>query len=153
MPGGVLQTSVTLILVDWNLDWVERGPVCGKHAYSKDIIVAQLALILECCRGGGGACREEDGSHSTVRLGRTTQRRQRAARTFSQVLDGFPYAPVECSGISWTLKGQAAPPVLHLPVVKRGICYGVHQVLPQRTVQNHLFTLHTSAILHSSALS
>lgn len=66
-----------------------------------------------------------------------------AQRTFSQVLDGFPHAPVKRSGVSWTLKGQAALPVLHLPVVKGGICYGVHEVLPQRTVQNHLYTLHT----------
>lgn len=58
-----------VILVDnWNLDWLQRGPVCGQHAYGKDIIVAQLALILECCGGGGGACWEEDGNHSIVRL-------------------------------------------------------------------------------------
>lgn len=32
---------------------------CGEHAYSKDVVVAQLALILECCGGGGGAYGEE----------------------------------------------------------------------------------------------
>lgn len=139
------QTSVTVIPVDkWNPDWL---PVCGKLAYGEDVIVAQFALVLECCRGGGGACREEDGNHSIVRLGRTTQRCEAAPRTFSQVLDGFPHAPVERPGISRTLKGQAALPVLHLPVVKGGIRYGVHQVLPQRTIQNHLFMSHTSARL------
>lgn len=130
---------------NWNLDWLERGPMfwlggseCGKQAYGKDIVVAQLALILECCRGGGGACGEENDNQSTNRgLVRATP----APRTFSQVLDGFPHASVERSGISWTLKGQAALPVLHLPVVKRGICYGVHEVFPQRTVQDHLLAL------------
>lgn len=39
----------------------------GGRAYGKDIIVAQLALILECCGGGGGAYREEDGNHSIMR--------------------------------------------------------------------------------------
>lgn len=61
-------------------------------------------------------------------------------RTFGQVLDGFAHAPVERSGVGWTLKGQTALPVLHLPVVKGGVCDGVHEVLPQRTVQDHLFT-------------
>lgn len=118
--------------------------MCGKRAYSKDIIVAQLALILECCGGGGGAYREEDGNHS-IMCKEGQHRWEAARRTFSQVLDGLPYAPVERSGIRWTLKGQAALPVLHLPVVKGGICYGVHQVLPQRTVQDHLLVLHTAA--------
>lgn len=31
-------------------------------------------------------------------------------------------------------------------MVKRGRRYGVHEVLPQRTVQDHLFIRHTSAI-------
>lgn len=69
-----------------------------------------------------------------------------ARRTFSQVLDGFPHAPVERPGVSWTLEGQAALPVLHLPVVKRGVCDGVHKVLPQGTVQNHLSTRRTLAV-------
>lgn len=30
-----------------------------KHAHSKDVIVAQFAFILECCRGGCGTYREE----------------------------------------------------------------------------------------------
>lgn len=68
-----------------------------------------------------------------------------AQHTFSQVLNGFPYPPVECSGVSWTLEGQATLPVLHLPMVKCGRCYGVHKVLPQRTVQDHLFIRHASA--------
>lgn len=58
--------------------------------------------------------------------------------TFSQVLNGFPYPSVKRSGVSRALEGQATLPVLHLPMVKCGRCYGVHQVLPQRTVQDHL---------------
>lgn len=62
--------------------------------------------------------------------------------TFSQVLDSFPYTPIERSGISWTLKRETTLPVLHLPMVKCGCCNGVHKVLPQRTVQNHLLISH-----------
>lgn len=124
--------------------------MCGKRAYGEDVIVAQFALVLECCGGGGGAYREEEGYHSIVRSLRTTQSCELAPRTFSQVLDGFPDAPVKRFGISWTLKGQTALPVLHLPVVERGICYGVYKVLPQRAVQNHLFMFHTSARLWQS---
>lgn len=58
--------------------------------------------------------------------------------TFSQVLNGFPYAPVKSSGVCWTLEGQATPSVLHLPVMKCGHGYGVNQVLPQWTVQDYL---------------
>lgn len=77
-----------------------------------------------------------------------------AQRTFSQVLDGFPYPPIERSGVSWTLKGQATFPVLHLPMVKRGRCYSVHEVLPQRTLQDHLLTRHISIyIFHILSLN
>lgn len=62
-----------------------------------------------------------------------------APRTFSQILDSFPHAPVKGSGVRWTLEGQAAPPVFHFPVMKGGSGYGVDQVLPQWTVQDHLF--------------
>lgn len=71
-------------------------------------------------------------------------------RTFSQVLDCFPYSPVESSGVSWTLEGQAASPVLHFPMVKCGRCCGVHKILPQWIVQNHLFIQHISATFSSS---
>lgn len=37
-----------------------------KYAYSKDIVITQLALILECCRGGGGACRGEHRNHPSI---------------------------------------------------------------------------------------
>lgn len=73
-----------------------------------------------------------------------------AQRTFSQVLDGFPYPPVERSSVSWTLEGQPTLPVLHFPMVKCGRRYGVHKVLPQRTVQDHLFIRHTSAIFNTT---
>lgn len=43
------------------LIWMVHG--CGKYAYSKDVVITQLALILECCRGGGGAYREENRNH------------------------------------------------------------------------------------------
>lgn len=77
-----------------------------------------------------------------------------AQRTFSQVLDGFPYPPIERSGVSWTLKGQATFPVLHLPMVKRGRCYSVHEVLPQRTLQDHLLIRHISIyIFHILSLN
>lgn len=108
-------------------------------AYGKDVVVAQLALVLERRGGGGGACGEGNSNQS---IKRGLVRAVPALRTFGQVLDGFPHASVERSGVSRTLEGQAALPVLHLPVVKRGICDGVHEVLPQRAVQNHLLALH-----------
>lgn len=61
-----------------------------------------------------------------------------AQHTFSQVFDCLMQPPVESSGISWTLEGQATPPVLHLPMVKCRHCNGVQQFLPHRTVQDHL---------------
>lgn len=30
------------------------------EAYCKDVVVTQLALVLECCGGGGGAYTEEN---------------------------------------------------------------------------------------------
>lgn len=78
-------------------------------------------------------------SSDTVSVQIYTAAAAAAPPTFSQVLDCFPYAPVESSGVGWTLEGQAALPVLHLPMMKCGRCYGVDQVFPQRTVQDHLW--------------
>lgn len=58
--------------------------------------------------------------------------------TFCHGLHGFPYAPVEGPSISRPLERQATPPVLHHPMVEGGRGLGVHKVLPQSTLQDHL---------------
>lgn len=45
-----------------------RVRVCGGGAaYGKDVVVAQLALVLERRGGGGGACGEENSRQSINR--------------------------------------------------------------------------------------
>ena len=58
--------------------------------------------------------------------------------TFCQILYGLPHATVEGARVSRALEGQAALPVVHLPVVERGRGLGVDQVLLQEALQNHL---------------
>ena len=77
-----------------------------------------------------------------MRPSRFTESETAAQRTFGQVLYRLPYPPVESSGVCRTLEGQATLPVLNLPVMKRGRCYGVDQILPQRTVQDDLSIRH-----------
>ena len=58
--------------------------------------------------------------------------------TFCKILYGFAYSPVKGAGIGWTLKGQATPPVLHLPMVEGGRGRSVDQIFPQGTLQYYL---------------
>lgn len=66
----VLQTPYTVLTpLFWESLFsklTEHSLTCNsenrKHAYSKDVVVAQLALILECCWGGCGTYREETGA-------------------------------------------------------------------------------------------
>lgn len=58
--------------------------------------------------------------------------------TFRQVLLGFAHAPVEGTGVRWTLEGQAVLPVVHPPVVEGGRRPGVDQVFPHKALQDHL---------------
>lgn len=126
--SSLIEFKAQIISNSFNINCtrLERHGQCfNRHFYPGQGLKSQLHLV-HC-------------DFVTPDLSTTAPSSTVAQRTFSQVLDGFPYPPVERSGVSWTLEGQPTLPVLHFPMVKCGRRYGVHKVLPQRTVQDHLF--------------